>query len=205
MNITYYLLLYESSTVCKNVHFYFRSYLTCMKCMFGSCCKVIMSRHMEKFHEFKGKRKHPQRKSIPLKKPLYCVCGYSSSCGNEMGNEPDSNVYRLDFHLFLIVCLLTNRFSPPQPRISFTVNEESRILIRNARLSTRSRCSQPAFHRWWIWTTWSRVRTTLPISGWERLWRTPRRRTTKQNPKGWLLVSRQNWLVFGFRHSKSVV
>lgn len=61
--------------------------MTCMKCMFGTCCKVKMNRHVEKCHETKGKRKNTQRKTIPLKKPLYCVCGFSSSCGNEMGIE----------------------------------------------------------------------------------------------------------------------
>lgn len=69
----------------ESLSFSYRSYMTCMKCMFASCCKVVMSKHVVQFHEAKNRKKMPIKRKIPIDNPLHCICGFSSSDGNAIG------------------------------------------------------------------------------------------------------------------------
>lgn len=84
-----------------------RSLFQCMKCTYATCCKVGMNTHMATMHEVKRSRKNTQRKRIPLPKPLYCVCGFSSSCGNNMGKF--SRIFY--FYTPVVACAKVRRFS----------------------------------------------------------------------------------------------
>lgn len=114
---------------------HFTSYMTCMKCMFGTCCKVTMNRHVEKCHEIKGKRKNAQRKIIPLKNPLYCVCGFSSSCGNEMASH-------------LVHCKRRIAYPNPERAAQYAVQMQSASFPPLVNLDDMEQGSDDASNKW---------------------------------------------------------
>merc|ERR1719312_812748 len=66
------------------------AYLCCTKCRYSSCCAKAMSVHVQLFHSG-SKPVFDLGKSIIMKEPMFCVCGYSAHSGNKLAKHLGSN------------------------------------------------------------------------------------------------------------------
>uniref|UniRef100_A0A1B6KNR9 C2H2-type domain-containing protein n=1 Tax=Graphocephala atropunctata TaxID=36148 RepID=A0A1B6KNR9_9HEMI len=67
---------------------HYPGYLSCLKCRFTTCCSKAMSEHCVIYHDrIQGKPQFNVGKLIILDKPMYCVCGFSSSSGNRLARH----------------------------------------------------------------------------------------------------------------------
>lgn len=62
------------------------AYLCCTKCRYSSCCAKAMSEHVKIFHSG-GPPVFDLGKSVILKEPMYCVCGYSAHSGMKLAKH----------------------------------------------------------------------------------------------------------------------
>jgi len=62
------------------------AYLCCTKCRYSSCCAKAMSEHVKIFHSA-GPPVFDLGKSVILKEPMYCVCGYSAHSGMKLAKH----------------------------------------------------------------------------------------------------------------------
>lgn len=150
--------------------------------MFATCCQNSMNQHTERFHEAKYKRKNAVRKNFPLPKPLYCVCGFTSSCGNKMGELDEFAITR--GHVFV-----ANRcFSKStQLIIWYNVSVKLRTWMRKKRRNIRRKCSRRVFRPWSKWTTAMAVLRTLRTNGCRRTRKNrSRRMRMKRNELHWV-------------------
>ena len=54
-------------------------------CRFATICNEAFAVHMYNFHVRGSEKKLKSRKETHLTKPLFCLCGYSSNKGNDIG------------------------------------------------------------------------------------------------------------------------
>lgn len=64
-----------------------RSYLKCTRCVYSTCCRNMIIKHADAFHPQGRNKKTSYKLSAPivLPKPLFCICGFSSTSGNHLG------------------------------------------------------------------------------------------------------------------------
>ncbi|XP_065217107.1 uncharacterized protein row isoform X2 [Planococcus citri] len=114
---------------------HFTSYMTCMKCMFASCCKVVMSKHVVQFHESRGKKKIPIKRKIPLDNPLHCACGFTSSDGNAIASH-------------LINCKRKIAYRNPEKAAQYSVQMQSASFPTLVNLDDGEHDSNEASDKW---------------------------------------------------------
>jgi len=66
------------------------AYLCCTKCRYSSCCAKAMSVHVQLFHSG-SKPQFDLGRSVIMKEPMFCVCGYSAHSGNKLAKHLGSN------------------------------------------------------------------------------------------------------------------
>lgn len=68
---------------------HFKSYMKCTRCVYSTCCRNMISKHADAFHPQGRNRKISYKFASPivLPKPLFCICGFSSSSGNHLARH----------------------------------------------------------------------------------------------------------------------
>ncbi|XP_059476655.1 uncharacterized protein LOC132197399 [Neocloeon triangulifer] len=63
------------------------NFMNCLLCRFSTCCSNAMDKHTKIYHSNKKKSLVPYKRDTILPAPMYCICGFKSSKGNELANH----------------------------------------------------------------------------------------------------------------------
>lgn len=63
----------------------YRKYIECSMCRFATTCSSAYASHMMDFHSGGKQKSDGWTQAKPMRKPMYCLCGYSSRYGNCIG------------------------------------------------------------------------------------------------------------------------